>query len=81
MKPIVMSVILKKEKMFWLSLSFEKANLSRRQMFRSHAVITGSIPVDLHRCLCIVSVEVLSGRGLCDRLITHLEESYRMSWV
>jgi len=24
---------------------------------------------------------VLSGRGLCDELITHPEESYRLRWV
>jgi hypothetical protein len=29
-------------------------------------------------CLCLVSVCVLSGRGLCDGLITRPEESYRV---
>jgi hypothetical protein len=46
MKPIAMFVTLKK--MLWLSLSFEKANPSRRQMCRSLAVIMGSNPAELH---------------------------------
>jgi hypothetical protein len=29
-------------------------------------------------CLSVVSVEYLSGRGLCDGPITHPEESYRL---
>jgi hypothetical protein len=31
----------------------------------------------VHECLSVVIV-VLSGRGLCDGLITHPEESYRL---
>jgi len=31
-----------------------------------------------HGCLSLVSVFTLSGRGLCDELITRPEESYRM---
>jgi len=49
-------------------------NSSGRQMCHSLAVITGSNLAELLRCLSIVNVEVLSGRGLCDRLITHLEQ-------
>ena len=63
MKPIVMFVTLKK-KMLWLMLSFEKVNLSRKQMCRSFVVITGSNPAELYRCLSIVSFEMLIGLGL-----------------
>jgi hypothetical protein len=31
-----------------------------------------------HGCLSVVSVVCLSGRGLCDGLITRPEESYRL---
>jgi hypothetical protein len=34
-----------------------------------------------HGCLSVVSVVCLSGRGLCDGLITRLEESYRLCRV
>jgi len=40
---------------------------------RSVAVTVGSNPAGVHECLCWV----LSGRGLCDGLITRPEESYR----
>ena len=46
---------------------------------RSPAEIVGSIPSG-HGCLSVVSV-VLSGRGLCDELITRPEESYRQRCV
>jgi len=36
------------------------------------------IPPGGHGCLSVVSVVVLSGRGLCDELITRPEESYRL---
>jgi len=34
--------------------------------------------MDVCLLLSVVSVCVLSGRGLCDELITHPEESYRL---
>jgi hypothetical protein len=34
-----------------------------------------------HGCLSVVSVACLSGRGLCDGLITRPEESYRLCGV
>jgi hypothetical protein len=34
-----------------------------------------------HGCLSVVSVVCLSGRGLCDGLITRPEESYRLCCV
>jgi hypothetical protein len=34
-----------------------------------------------HGCLPVVSVVCLSGRGLCDGLITRPEESYRLCCV
>jgi hypothetical protein len=34
-----------------------------------------------HGCLSVVSVVCLSGRGLCDGLITRSEESYRLCCV
>jgi len=43
---------------------------------RSPAEIVGSNPHRGHGCLSVVSV--LSGRGLCDELITRPEESYRL---
>ena len=45
------------------------------------AEIVGSNPnggMDVCLLLSVVSVCVLSGRGLCDELITHPEESYRL---
>jgi len=45
-------------------------------MCLSLAVITGSNPAELHRCLSVVNVEVMSGRGVCDRLMTHLEQYF-----
>ena len=44
---------------------------------RSPAEIVGSNPTGGHGWLSVVSV-VLSGRGLCDELITRPEESYRL---
>jgi hypothetical protein len=46
---------------------------------RSHspAGIAGSNPAE-GICLSVVSVVCLSGRGLCDGLITHPKESYRL---
>ena len=43
---------------------------------RSPAEIVGSNPHRGHGCLSVVSV--LSGRRLCDELITRPEESYRL---
>jgi hypothetical protein len=48
---------------------------------RSPAEITGSSPVRGHGCLSVVSVVCLSGRGLCDELITRSEELYRLGYV
>jgi hypothetical protein len=47
------------------------------------AGIMGSNPTwgEGHRCLCVVSVCVLSGRSLCDGLITRPEASYRVWFV
>ena len=43
------------------------------------AGIVGSNPAGGHGCLSVLSVLcVLSGRGLCDRLITRPEGSYRV---
>ena len=44
---------------------------------RSPAETVGSDPAEDMDVLSVVSV-VLSGRGLCDGLITHAEESYRL---
>jgi hypothetical protein len=48
---------------------------------RSPAAITGSNPAGGRECLSVVSVVCLSGRGLCDGLITRPEESYRLCCV
>jgi hypothetical protein len=46
----------------------------------SLAGMAGSNPVEgeWHRCLSLVSVVVLSGRGLCVGMTTRPEESYRV---
>jgi hypothetical protein len=44
---------------------------------RSPAVIVGSNPTGAWMFICCLRC-VLSGRGLCDELITRLEESYRL---
>ena len=38
----------------------------------------GSNPTGGHGCLTVVSVVCCAGRSLCDGLITHPEESYRL---
>ena len=45
---------------------------------RSPAEIVGSNPTGGHGYLSVVIVVFLSGRGLCDELITRPEDSYRM---
>ena len=47
---------------------------------RSPAEIVGSNPTGAWIFFCCECC-VLSGRGLCDELITHLEESYRLCCV
>jgi hypothetical protein len=47
---------------------------------RSPAEIVGSNPTGAWIFVCC-ECRVLSGRGLCDELITHLEESYRLCCV
>jgi hypothetical protein len=56
------------------------AALSKAQFCgRSPAEIVGTNLTGGHGRLSVVSVVcVLSGRGLCDELITRLEESYRL---
>jgi hypothetical protein len=44
---------------------------------RSSAEIVGNSAGDMDGCECCV----LSGRGLCDRLITRPEESYRLCCI
>ena len=45
---------------------------------RSPAENVGSNPTGGHGCLSVAECSVLSGRGLCDGLITRPEESYRL---
>ena len=47
---------------------------------RSPAEIVGSNPTGAWIFVCC-ECRVLSGRGLCDELITRPEESYRLWWV
>ena len=45
------------------------------------AGVVGSNPTGGHGCLSVVRVVCLSGRGLCDGLITHPEESCQLCCV
>jgi hypothetical protein len=47
----------------------------------SPAFIVGSNPIGGHRSLSAASVVCSQGRCLCDELITHLEEYYRLLCV
>jgi len=68
-------------------LDYFDTNLARQQLFmtsfyrvacgRSPAEIVGSNPTGACIFVCC-ECRVLSGRGLCDKLITRLEESYRL---
>jgi hypothetical protein len=55
------------------------AEVSEERVYgQSLAGIAGSNPAGGHRCLSVRSVVCLSGRGLCDGLITCPQEANRL---